>query len=331
MKGPVAVGVLGCADIARRRVLPAFAAEPAARIAAVASRSGERARRVARSYGCAAVTGYDALLADPDIEAVYVPLPIALHAEWIERALLAGKHVLGEKPLTDDPDETARLFALARSRGLVLAENFMFPHHRLHRTIRRLVAEGSVGQPLSFTGAFGIPPPAAGDIRYRAELGGGALLDVAVQPLLAALTHLGDGLEVRGAALRRHPVHKVDTGGSILLAAPGGATAQIVFGMDHFYRAALEIWGAKGRLTVERPYAPPADHRPVIALSGHGGQREITVDADDQGRNAVRAFCAAVRGACEPPRPDQSLALIRLAADVRAAAADGVPFESGRA
>jgi dTDP-3,4-didehydro-2,6-dideoxy-alpha-D-glucose 3-reductase len=122
---PVRMGVMGCANIALRRMLPAFAADPGIAVTAVASRDGNRARRVASQYGCAAVTGYAALLEDQAVEAVYVPLPLALHAEWIERALLAGKHVLGEKPLSQHPATTCRLFALARARGLVLAENFL--------------------------------------------------------------------------------------------------------------------------------------------------------------------------------------------------------------
>ncbi|MFJ4324389.1 Gfo/Idh/MocA family protein [Streptomyces tricolor] len=340
---PVRIGVLGCADIARRRTLPAFAADPGSRVVAVASRDGARAREVADRYGCAAVTGYDRLLADPEVEAVYVPLPVALHAPWIERALLAGKHVLGEKPLTGEAGSTRRLFELAAARDLVLAENFMFPHHHLHQRVRDLLADGTIGELRSFTGEFAIPAPPPGDIRYDADLGGGALLDIAVHPLLAARSFLGPALTVCGARLRRHPVHGVDTGGAVLLAAPDGVTAQVVFGMEHAYRSAYELWGSAGRIRVERAYAPPADHRPVIHLERPDSSEDLVLQPDDQYLAAVRAFSHAVRhepraadGARVPDRPrdrhgpraerglrerhqERALAVARLVAGVRAA------------
>ncbi|OKJ94701.1 hypothetical protein AMK26_33490 [Streptomyces sp. CB03234] len=316
---PVRIAVLGCADIARRRMLPAFAADPGSRVVAVASRDASKARDLAGRYGCEPVTGYAQVLADPGVEAVYVPLPVSLHAEWIERALRAGKHVLGEKPLTPDAGVTQRLFALARSRGLVLAENFMWPYHRRHRRVRELLADGAIGELRGFTGEFTIPAPPPGNIRYRPELGGGALLDIAVHPLLAAWLHLGPELEVRGARLRRHPVHGVDTGGAVLLSAPGGTTAQVVFGMEHAYRSAYELCGSEGRLRVERAYAPAAGHPTVIRLERPNGSQEVTVESDDQYLNAVRAFSLAVRNAPNDLREDQSLALARLLAGVHAA------------
>ncbi|MFI1510077.1 Gfo/Idh/MocA family protein [Streptomyces sp. NPDC020597] len=299
---PVRIGVLGCADIARRRVLPAFAADPGSRVVAVASRDGGRAREVADRFDCAAVTGYDRLIADPGVEAVYVPLPVALHAHWIERALRAGKHVLGEKPLTGDVDSTRRLFGLAAARGLVLAENFMFPCHPLHRRVRELLAGGAIGELRSFTGEFAIPAPPPGDVRYDAGLGGGALLDIAVNPLLAARFFLGPALTVCGARLRRHPVHGVDTGGAVLLAAPDGVTAQVVFGMEHAYRAGYELWGSAGRIRVERAYAPPADHCPVIRVERPEGVEELVLHPEDQFLAAVRAFSHAVRQSRPPAR-----------------------------
>src|SRR5204863_9324953 len=136
------------------------------------SRDGDRARSVARQYGCAAVEGYEALLDRPDVDAVYLPVPTGLHAVWTARALQAGKHVLAEKPLATTREEASELGALARSRDLVLMENYMFVHHSQHRAVRDLVDGGAIGELRVFSAAFGFPPGPATDIRYRPELGG---------------------------------------------------------------------------------------------------------------------------------------------------------------
>jgi dTDP-3,4-didehydro-2,6-dideoxy-alpha-D-glucose 3-reductase len=163
-----------------------MAASPHTEIIAIASRDGVRAEATARRFGGRPVQGYLPLLERHDVNAVYLPLPAALHAEWVEAALLAGKHVLAEKPLTTDVAASRRLCALAATRGLALMENVMFVHHRQHLELRRMVAGGAIGEVRTFHAAFAIPRLPAGDIRYRAELGGGALWDVGLYPVRAA-------------------------------------------------------------------------------------------------------------------------------------------------
>ncbi|MFJ9109815.1 Gfo/Idh/MocA family protein [Streptomyces sp. NPDC102283] len=295
MSDTVGLGVMGCADIARRRMLQAFTAEPGARVAAVASRDLERARRVAKPYGCRAVRGYAELLAEPEVEAVYVPLPLALHAEWVEAALLAGKHVLAEKPLTSDPARTSGLLALARARGLVLRENVLFVHHSQHRRVRQLLSDGVLGDLRSFHASFTVPRLPAGDIRYRASLGGGALYDTGLYPVRAALHLLGPRLSVAGAVLTAGPGDGVDTSGAALLATPEGVTAQLSFGLDHAYRSRYTVQGSAGRVTLDRAFTPAADHRPVLTLERNGSAEEIRLAPDDQVARAVASFVRAVR------------------------------------
>ncbi|WP_399930788.1 Gfo/Idh/MocA family protein [Streptomyces kanamyceticus] len=298
---PVRIGVLGTAGIARRRMLPAFAACDVTEVAAVASRSAAKAAEQTARFGGVPVQGYAALLERDDVTAVYVPLPVALHAVWVERALLAGKHVLAEKPLTGDPARTRGLLALARARGLVLWENVMFVHHSQHAVVRRLVADGAVGAPRSLNAAFTIPALPPDDIRFDAGLGGGALLDVGLYPVRAALHLLGPGLEVAGAHLHRPAGLATETTGAVLLRGPGGVTAQLTFGIGCGYRSRYEISGAEGHLAVDRAFTPPADHRPVLRLERRGREELITLEAEDQVANAVRAFADAVR---DPAGPD---------------------------
>ncbi|WP_051717465.1 Gfo/Idh/MocA family protein [Streptomyces sp. NRRL F-5727] len=295
MTSPVRFGILGCAAIARRRVLPAMAADPGIEIAAIASRSPATAADTAARFGGRPVTGYEAVLDDPAVEAVYVPLPLALHAAWVEAALLTGRHVLAEKPLTRDPERTRALLALAERRAVVLRENVMFVHHPQHARVRRLVEEGAVGRLRAFHASFTIPAPAPGDIRYDAALGGGSLWDVGLYPVRAAVHLLGDDLRLVGAHLSTPAGGGVDIGGAALLRRGDGVSAQLTFGMDHAYRGAYELWGSEGRITVDRAFTPPADHSPRIVLDDASGTREIRLPAHDQVAATLADFCASVR------------------------------------
>ncbi|MER5494704.1 Gfo/Idh/MocA family oxidoreductase [Streptomyces sp. NPDC002490] len=296
----VRIGVLGCADIARRRMLPAMAAEPGITVAAVASRDTDRARELAGRFGARPVTGYAELLGQDDVDAVYVPLPAALHARWTEAALRAGKHVLAEKPLTTSLAESRRLVALAQDSGLALMENVMFVHHSQHDVVRGLVSDGTIGEPRAFHAAFTVPRLPDDDIRYDHELGGGALWDTGVYPLRAALHVLGEDLEVLGATLVEGPGRSVDTAGAALLRTPEGVGVQLTFGLDHGYRSAYEIWGSRGRITVERAFTPPADHQPLIRVECPGGVEEISLHPEDQVAATLRAFAAAVHDGAVP-------------------------------
>jgi predicted dehydrogenase len=316
---PVSLGVLGCADIAVRRVLPAVVAAANAELAAVASRSLSRARTVTSTFGGEPVEGYARLLERDDVDAVYVPLPAALHAEWTERALRAGKHVLAEKPLTTAYRDTDRLLTLATERGSVLTENFLFLHHPQYEIVRSLLAEGAVGAPLHLSASFTVPPRPEDDIRLRAELGGGALLDMGVYPLRLALLLLGPDLDLVGAALRRDRKRGVDVGGAVLLRRPhDGVTVQLTFGMEHRYTACWDLLGSTGRLELAHgAYSPPADHVPVLRLDGGDGPRELRLDPHDQVRTAVTRFADAVRAGRPTTDGETARAQARLVDEIR--------------
>ncbi|HCT76365.1 MAG TPA: oxidoreductase [Micromonosporaceae bacterium] len=304
------VGVLGCADIAIRRVLPAFAAVPGVEVVAVASRDSTKAALTAARFNCEAIAGYENLLARHDIDAVYIPVPAALHGSWTLAALEAGLHVLCEKPLTTSLEETTKLVTLADEKGLVLMENFMFLHHHQNETVRQLVAEGAIGELRSFTSAFTIPSLSKDDIRYQPELGGGSLLDVGVYPLRAAQLFLGAELEVRGASLRY--VAGVDVAGEALLRNLDGLTAQITFGMEHVYRSSYELWGSEGHIRVGRAFSPPIDHHPRVLIERPDGQKELVLEPDDQYANAVEHFVLAVGSHAHGDGGEQTIALAHL-------------------
>ncbi|MEU8976129.1 Gfo/Idh/MocA family oxidoreductase [Streptomyces monashensis] len=317
-QGPLRVGVLGCADIAWRRTLPALAACPDTELAAVASRDEAKGKRFAAAFGAPRVQGYEELLAARDIDAVYLPLPAMMHAHWVAKALRAGKHVLAEKPLTGDAKSTDELLALADSQGLVLLENVVFPHHSQHARVRRMLADGAVGELKDFTGVFTIPPLPDENMRYDPDIGGGALLDMGVYPIRAALYYLGPALDVLHAVLRIRSRTGAVISGRILACTPGGVTADLAFGMEHSYRTGCAFAGSSGLMLLDRAFTPPPPLQPLLRVERQDHREEITFPADDQFGNIVRHFAhAALTGSSVHDQSEMSRRQARIIDDVR--------------
>lgn len=278
----VGVGVLGCASIAARRMLPAMRQVPAVRLVAVASRSAEKAGEFAARFNCESEVGYERMLQRTDVEAVYIPLPPGLHREWITRSLEAGKHVLAEKPLAVNREDAVRLATLATRHHLLLMESFAFLHHSQYDLVLGLLAHGAIGEPRTFCSGFGFPPLGGGDFRYKADLGGGALLDAGVYPIRATQLFLGSELEVVGSTLQLDESAGVDVAGSALLCSAEGVPAHLAFGFDRSYKSACSVWGSRGELAVERAFTPPAAHRPLIRVAYPDRLETLTAAAYDQ-------------------------------------------------
>jgi len=314
----VRIGLLGCADIARRRTLPVILAEPGVELVAVAARDKNKAVLFANEFGGEALPDYQALLDSPVLHVAYIPPPAGPHPQWIMRALLGGGHPLVETPCTPRHDDSAEVLDLARARGLTLTENLSFLRHGLHATVAELVDSGEIGELRSVHSVFGFPPLNPNDIRYRPGLGGGALLDVGVYPLSAARLFLGPDLEVVAATRTEDPERGVDVAGSALLSTPDGRTAQVEFGFQHAYRCEYTLWGSKGSIFVDRAFTPPPTWRPTVRLKRQDETRELMLPEEDQFASTLREFVTAVRTGREVPgRAAQILTLSRLVDEVR--------------
>jgi len=283
------LGVLGCAGIAERRMLPSMLHQPLVSIVAIASRDLARATSFTDRFGGVPVAGYDALLARDDVDAVYLPLPPALHVEWALRALDAGKHVLCEKPFAPSLADAERVVAAARERGLLVMESFMFLHHSQHAAVAKLLADGAIGEPCAFHSEFGVPMLPGDPPRHA-----GTLPEVAVYPIRAAQHILGDGLTVLGAHLRTDGERGLPTGGGALLVSPAGVTAHLTYGVEHGYRSGYAIWGSAGRLSLARAFTPPDDFSPVLRLSRPSGVQELTLEPDRPFVNIAGAFSRTI-------------------------------------
>ncbi|HEX8962650.1 MAG TPA: Gfo/Idh/MocA family oxidoreductase [Rhodocyclaceae bacterium] len=291
---PLRLGVLGCASIARRMMLPAIKALPEAQLVAVASRDPARARAFAGEFGCAAEASYEALLDRPDIDAIYLPLPPAMHEEWSVRALKAGKHVLCEKPAATGLAGAQRMAAAAQAHGRLLAENFMFLFHPQLRAIDDLVAKGELGEIRLLRATFGFPPLPEGDIRYRRELGGGALLDAGCYTLRAARHFLGDTLDVAGAT-RNWGANGVDIAGTALLFNPAGVSAQLAFSFDLFYQCELQLILTRGRITAPRIFTAPPTLSPHVVIETAQGRQELGIPPHNHFASSLAHFVQQVR------------------------------------
>ena len=256
----IRVGILGCANIARRSLMPAFAAHPAFAMAGIASRDPAVAAPLAAQYACVAHT-YDALVTAHDVDLVYCPLPTGLHYAWVKRCLEAGKHVLCEKSLACTAAEVDDLVATARRHGRFLMESFQFRFHAQNLFVRRLLDEGAIGPLRQVVVRFGIPPFPEGraNIRYSAALGGGALLDNGAYTIKATTYLLGKDVTVKTAHSVVPPDAEVDIHGTLSLETAHGVVSQTAYGFDHWYRNGYDLWGTKGVISTTRAFTARPD------------------------------------------------------------------------
>ncbi|MDE3134671.1 MAG: Gfo/Idh/MocA family oxidoreductase [Acidobacteriota bacterium] len=285
-------GLLSTARI-NAALLGGIAAVPDARALAVASRDGDRAgayaqaNAIERAYG-----GYDELLADPDVEVVYVSLPNGLHVEWTEAALKAGKHVLCEKPLSRSPGEIERLFDLAQARGLHLCEAFMYRHHPQTKRLKALVDQGAIGELRLIRGSFSFPCE-PDDPRMRAGLDGGGLMDVGCYPVSMARYLAGEPERVSAEQLLGGDGVDVVMAGVLRFA--GGVIAQFDSGLAMPDRRGVEVVGSSGALRVANPWHPEPDGIDLWE-DGAAAPQIISAPAADSYALEVADLGAAARG-----------------------------------
>jgi NDP-hexose-3-ketoreductase len=275
---PVKVGILGCSDIARRRFIPALLRSTAARLTAVASRNPEKAAAFIPGEDYMPLS-YEALLASPDVELVYISLSNHLHEQWAIRALEQGKHVLCEKPLALSRLAVERILAVAEERGRLLYENLMFLHHPQHAAVKALIAEGCIGRVTDLRSVFGIPSFEEGNFRLDPARGGGAFHDLARYPLGTALHFLkGEITSFRGVS-QEHNGLNLGMHGMALTSAREIFSFSIKFGRQ--YESYYEIVGERGKIRVERAYTTPPDMANTIhVMCGVRGESFIVPPAD---------------------------------------------------
>jgi predicted dehydrogenase len=305
---PIRIGILGAAKIAPLAVVTPAKQHSQVEVAAVAARDPARGRAFAAKHGIPRVhESYDALIADPNLDAVYIPLPNGLHGRWTRAALAAGKHVLCEKPFTANAAEAREIAAVAANSDRVVMEAFHYRYHPLTRRVEEIIASGELGALTRVEAAMCFPLPKFSDIRYNYSLAGGALMDAGCYPVHMVRTFGGSTPEVVSARTKlRDP--KVDRAMTAELKFGGGHTGRIRCSMwsSRLLQISARVIGERGEARVLNPVLPSAFHR--LTIRSRDGRRVERFSRRTTYAYQLDAFAAAVlRGEPVKTSPEDAI------------------------
>lgn len=305
-------GVLGCASVARRLVIPAMIEVPTIKLVAVASRSSDKALQYANEFGCRAVTGYKELLLQTDLDAIYMPLPTGLHHDWAHQVLDAGKHLFIEKSLACNLTEAKSIVDKARSKGLLVKENYMFEYHAQQAVVCEHIRK-RVGKIRVFRANFGFPPMSPDNFRYDRSLGGGALLDAGGYVLkVLGIFFPNHSMQVRAANLS-FDLSDVDIAGAVMVDLERDGeriSAHLAFGFDNHYQCGIEVWGSKAKLNTDRTFTAGPNYVPIVRIETADGVEKHELPTDNHFRNILTHF---VRATLKNDHSDEYDAVIKQA------------------
>lgn len=264
---------------------------------AMRSRELLKAQNFQNTYGGEIFEGYETIIKSEAVDAVYIPLPPALHFKWAKLALENGKHVFVEKPSTTCYEETKELVELASKRQLAIHENYMFIYHKQLQALEEVVKNGVIGEVRLYRICFGFPRRPIGDFRYIKALGGGALLDAGGYTIKYARYLLGDSARMVCANAQYIDDFEVEIGGCATMVNDSGVCAQLAFGMDNDYKCSIEIWGSKGSITSDRILTAPAGFVPEYTLKQNQEYSTYKLPADDAFLKSMQVFVNCVNHA----------------------------------
>lgn len=325
MAGIVRWGILGCAGIARSAFIPALRQSRRGVLAAIASRDFDRAKSWAAEFQAGkAYESYEALLSDPDIDAVYVPLPNSLHGPWVERAAAAGKHVFCEKPLATTAAEAARMVAACESANVLLVEAFVYRYHAQTEQLMALLAEGRIGEVRAVRTHFhfALPPERrVGNVRFSQELAGGALMDVGCYCISFIRMVLGEPIAVSATAIHTGS-YGVDTTIAAHMRFANDRLADFTASMEMAGGVGATIYGTQGEIRLNQPFHPRGEGAHILVRTG-GTETVIRTGTDQHPFvPAIEHFHACLLDGTPPKLPASEWVANMAALDgVRAAAA----------
>lgn len=304
-------GILSTANIGRKAMIPALQASPMAEVTAVASRDDGRARRFADDLNIPKAYGdYQAMLDDPEIDAVYNPLPNHLHKPWSIKAAQAGKHILCEKPLALNPQECEEMIAAAEANNVLLMESFMYRHHPRIQAAARMVQSGELGQIKTIESAFTFHLGDKDDIRYQPEMGGGAVMDVGCYCI--NLSRLMAGREPQAVQARAAWSESgVDEQLVGLLDFGEGLLAHFDCGFNQSRRQRAIIAGTEGFIVLRDVFLPGTKASQIHIIQDDESQVQPFTGVDEY-RLIAEDFMRSVEKGQVPTPPSDAVANLRV-------------------
>jgi len=313
-------GILSTADIGMSKVTPAIQNARNAEVVAIASRDGGRAAAAAAQLGIPTSYGsYESLLDTEDVDAVYIPLPNDLHAEWTMKAAAAGKHVLCEKPLAMTAAQAEEMVAVCAEAGIKLAEAFMYRHHPTWVEAVRLLRSGAIGELVAVQSWFSYFNDDPANIRNRVDNGGGSVMDIGCYNInLSRMLFDGEPITIT-STVHRDPVMGIDTLTSAVLEFPGGGQSAFTCAIRSEPYQRVHIVGSEGRIEIKIPFNIPWDRETRIFVTSGGDPPEapatetITFPAANAYTIEAELFGEAVRSdGAYPVPPEDAIANMRV-------------------
>ena len=307
------IGILSPSEIAYRRFMPAlnqidgiefagiavatqnewFKGDEISEFDKIKEAEVNKAQKFIDEFGGKLYLSYMDLIEDDTIDAIYVPLPPALHYKWAKCVLENNKHVLVEKPATIDRECTAELINIAKEKQLAFYENYMFVYHSQIEKVLEIASSGEIGKVWKYNIAFGFPRRALNDFRYNKELGGGALIDCGGYTIKFA-NMLIENAELKYAKLVQDDIKEdIDIFGNAIYTF-GDKIVEVEFGMDHDYRCSLEIWGSEGSIKTNRILTAPVGYMPVVDVYKNGEKNSYELSSDDTFLKSIKRFICCV-------------------------------------
>lgn len=298
MTDKINIGILGCANIARKYAINSFQNVKEIGEITIASRDIEKSKKFAKEFSIKYEESYDCLIKNKNIDAVYIPLPIGLHEEWAIKAVKEKKHIICEKSLTTNLDSAKKIVDECKNNDVVLFENFMCEYHPQHAMVKSLIDDNRIGTPFVFKGYFGFPPRDKNEFRYNKELGGGCLNDSGAYTVFMARQILENEPISVTCNLIYPDKNSVDILGSAYLEFPNNQVAFIAFGFDNVYQNNYSIWGNDGKIDVLKAYSIPPEQKPTINLYRNESLKEsntsIDIPAANQFDIIFKDFCDTI-------------------------------------
>lgn len=311
----IKIGVIGPSEIAYRRFMPALEKSDkfeyvgisiasksewdekgslsSAQFEIIMKNEYEKAKLFEINYGGEIFNSYLELIQSDEIEAIYLPLPPALHYKWASVALSYGKHVFIEKPATLSATETKRLIDLSTENNLAIHENYMFVFHSQIDYLKSLMERSEVGEIQKINIAFGFPFRGYSDFRYNKKLGGGALFDCGGYTVKLINLLMGSNVELISAVLKIDINTDVDIMGNLVYKSDR-VIGQCTFGMNHSYKCDIEIWGSKGAIFTNRIFTAPIGYRPQFEVNKDGVVTKIDLSDDDTFFKSLEHFYSCI-------------------------------------